>query len=283
MIVYLCSETCSLDKKDQTDLTYILNISYPWYKIDHQNEKIPLERNSDKYPFYKEFFFSYSKSSLYQINWGIIKYKEERGLLGFFDNLFNEKKIFNCLDISSIEQINTEGPIELGNKDDSLYKFKILTIISMKIDNNQYIEYIRTKKSFLDVLANIGALFSALCSILNFIFYFYSRNFNNYKIIKEILSRLKEDILNNNLKIPRSKTIKFENINRKNINILNNDNQSFDTSKSVPFKSKGINIANKIKIKKNFMFINNEFNFYKINFMQFLLDNIYCKRKKRRN
>ena len=151
----------------------------------------------------------------------------------------------------------------------------------MKIDNNQYIEYIRTKKSFLDVLANIGALFSTLSSILNFIFYFYSRNFNNYKIIKEILSRPKEDILNNNLKIPRSKTIKFENINRKNINILNNDNQSFDTSKSVPFKYKGINIVNKIKIKKNFKFINNEYNFYKINFMQFLLNNIYCKRKKR--
>ena len=29
------------------------------------------------------------------------------------------------------------------------------------------------------------------------------------------------------------------------------------------------------------MFIDNEFNFYKINFMQFLLNNIYCKRKKR--
>ena len=132
----MCSETCSLDKKDQTDLTYILNISYSGYKIDHQSDEIPLEKNSDKYPFYKEFFFSYSKSSLYQINWGVIKYKEERGLLGFFDNLFNVKNIFNCLDISSIEQINTEGPIELGNKDDSLYKFKILTIISTKIDNN---------------------------------------------------------------------------------------------------------------------------------------------------
>ena len=35
MIVYVCSETCSLDKKDQTDLTYILNISYSGYKIDH--------------------------------------------------------------------------------------------------------------------------------------------------------------------------------------------------------------------------------------------------------
>ena len=59
MIVYICFDTCSIEKKEETDLTYILNISYSGYKIDHQNEKIPLEKNSDKYNilFIKNFFF----------------------------------------------------------------------------------------------------------------------------------------------------------------------------------------------------------------------------------
>ena len=95
-------------------------------------------------------------------------------------------------------------------------------------------------------------------------------------IIKEILSSHKTELLNNNVKIPRSKTIKFENINRKNKYIMNNDNKSFDTNKSVPFKSKGINIANKIKIKKdenkNRDNINyNGGNLIEIDFLQFLL------------
>ena len=101
-----------------------------------------------------------------------------------------------------------------------------------------------------------------------------------YKIVKEILSRPKKEILNKNIKIPKSKTIKFENTNIRNKNILNNDNQSFNTSKSVPFKSKGINLTNKIKIKNKLEYISNyNYNFGKINFIHFIFNNIYFKRK----
>ena len=279
MIVYICLDTCSIEKKEQTELTYILNISYSGYKIDHQND-IPLEKNSDKFPFYKELFFTLSKSTFFQINWGIIKYKEERGLLGLFDNLFNKKSKFTSIDIDSIEQTNTEGAIVFEERNYPNMKYKVLSIIRMKNDHNQYIEYTRLKKSFLDVLADIGALFSTIFTIFNFIFSFYSRNFNNYKIVKEILSRPKKEILNKNIKLSRSKTIKFENINIKNKNILNNDNQSFNTSKSAPFKPKGINLTNKIEIKNELNYISNyNYNFGKINFIHFIFNNIYFKRK----
>ena len=281
MIVYICFDTCSIEKKEETDLTYILNISYSGYKIDHQND-IPLEKNSDKFPFYKELFFTLSKSTFFQINWGVIKYKEERGLLGLFDNLFNIKSKFTSIDIDSIEKTNTEGAIVFEEKNVPNVKYKILSMIRMKNDHNQYSEYTRLKKSFLDVLANIGALFSTIFTIFNFIFSFYSRNFNNYKIVKEILSRPKKEILNKNIKIPKSKTIKFENTNIRNKNILNNDNQSFNTSKSVPFKSKGINLTNKIEIKNKLEYISNyNYNFGKINFIHFIFNNIYFKRKNR--
>ena len=61
----------------------------------------------------------------------------------------------------------------------------------------------RIKKSLLDVFANIGALFSTIFTLFNFIFKFYSQNLNNYMIIKEILSFHKTELLNNNSKISR--------------------------------------------------------------------------------
>ena len=285
MIVYICFDTCSIEKKEETDLTYILNISYSGYKIDHQND-IPLEKNSDKFPFYKELFFTLSKSTFFQINWGVIKYKEERGLLGLFDNYINKKNIFTSIDIDSIEQYNTDKVMEFGDPEVTFMTFKMLSLINMYNNHNQYIEYTRIKKSLLDVFANIGALFSTIFTLFNFIFKFYAQNLNNYMLIIEILSSHKTELLNNNVKIPRSKTIKFENINRKNKYIMNNNNKSFDTSKSVPFKSKGINIANKIKIKKDEN--DNKGNIYynggdliEVNFVQFLLNNVYFKRKNR--
>ena len=288
-IGYICISDCSIDENDYTDLAYLLNISYSGYKIDHQNDKIPLEKNSDKYPFYKEFYFSFAKSTFYDINWCIIKYREESGLLGLFDNLSNKKNNFTSIDIDSIEKVNAESVLEFKYEDFPFLKLKILSIINMNNNHNQYIEYIRLKKSLLDVFANIGAIFSTIFTIFNFIFKFYSKNLDNYLIIKEILYKSKTEVLNNDVKIPRSKTIKFDNINRKNKDIIYDDNKSFDTSKSVPFKSKRINISNKIKIKNNgndndkkVDNINYNFgNLIEVNFIQFLLNNVYFKRKNR--
>jgi len=278
------------DEDDYTELSYVLNISYSGYKIDHQNDKIPLEKNSDKYPFYKEFYFTFNKSTFYNADWGIIKYREEKGLLGLFDNLSNKKNIFTSIDIDTIEQVPTENVIQLEDPDFFFMKMKVLCIIKMNNLHNRYVEYTRLKKSLLDVFANIGALFSTIFTFFNFIFKFYSKNLDNYLIIKEILYRPKKEILNNNLKIQRSQTIKFDNINKKNKDIIYDDNKSFDTSKSVPFKSKRINISNKIKIKKQnendndkkVDNVNHNFdNLIKVNFIQFLLNNVYFKRKNR--
>jgi len=58
LIFYPCLFDCTDEKiKNITDLSYILSINYSGYKIDHQNENVPLERNNDKYIFSKELFF----------------------------------------------------------------------------------------------------------------------------------------------------------------------------------------------------------------------------------
>ena len=111
-VAYLCSFDCNSIKNDSEDLFYVINISYSGYKIDHQNKHIPLEKNSDKYPFYLQLFFSFNKVTLYGIDWGYIKYKEERGLLGLFDNFSKNKKEYSSIDIEYINQVNTEASIE---------------------------------------------------------------------------------------------------------------------------------------------------------------------------
>ena len=231
VISRFCIFDCNLDSNVSESLFYAINISYSGYKIDHQNNNIPLEKNSDKYPFYKILYFSSTKSTVYDINWGFVKYKEERGLLGLFDNFSKNKREYSSIDIDSIDHFNAETSAEFKNE---FFRLKILAFIIMSIDDNQYIQYIRIKKSLLDIFANIGALFSSIFTIFTFIFEFYSKNYDNYKIIKSILSEPKILSINSNIKLSKSKTIKFENINKKNKNIINNDNQSFNTSKSVP-------------------------------------------------
>ena len=281
LILYICFFDCEEElENEQKDLTYVLNMTYPGYKIDHQNNKIPLEKNNDKYPFYKEFYFYFNKSTFYDVNWGLIKYREERGLLGLFDNILNKKKEYSSIDIDSIDKIHTERAIEITPKDIPTFKYNILGIIQMKNTHNQYTEYIRIKKSLLDVFANIGALFSTVFTLFSFLLNLFSKNFDNYKIIKEML--YKQRILrNNNIKIIKSKTLRLDNISKRKNNI-NNDNQSFDTSKSVPFKSKEINL-NKKKENKKEEKLDNNYELRTINFIQFLLNNIniYSKKKKK--
>ena len=272
-IVYFCLFNCSEEFK--ADLAYINNISYIGYNIDHQNKKKPLETNNKKYIFHKELYFSFNKTTLFQINFEIIKYREERGLLGLFENWLNKKNEYNCVDIASIEKTTVEGVIGLDFGDDFIGEFHILSVIHFNKQYEQIVEYIRTKKSLLDVLANIGSLFSTFLSIFCFFFNFYSRDYNNYRIIKELL-RIPKKANNSNIKICHSKTLKFEKIsfrkNKKSYSGL--DKQSIDTSKSVPFKSNDKNI-----LQKNLENNDESFQISKINIFPFLLKKFNFKSK----
>ena len=272
-IVYFCVYNCS--EEFNSDLAYINNISYIGYKIDHQNKKKPLETNNQEYIFKKELYFSFNKSTLFEINFEIIKYREERGLLGLFDNWLNKKNEYSCADIASIEKTTVEGVIEPDFGGYFNGEFHILSVIHFNKQYEQIVEYIRTRKSLLDVLANIGSLFSTFLSIFCFFFNFYSRDYNNYKIIKGLL-RIPKKANNSNIRISHSKTIKFGNISfRKNKNNYSGlDKQSIDTSKSVPFKSNDKKIS-----QKNLENNDESFQISKINIFPFLLKQFNFKSK----
>ena len=268
-IVYLCLIDCSWEgNKDinEESIVYSLTINYSGYKIDHQDDETPLERNNDKYHFYHEFYFNLNQSTFYEVNWNIIKYKEERGLFSLFDNLLNKKTEFTSIDIGSYEQTNTERTIEYADSSIDILQMRVLAWIQMNNKHNQYSEYIRNKKSILDVLANIGALFSTFFSVFSFIFRFYSINFDNYKIVKEVLFNSKL-LKNENKKIFSSKTINFEDIpfNKKQFE----KDDDIDSNKTFP--------TNLIKSELSKTEKNNKSE--RIKFIYFILDNFYCKRK----
>ena len=270
-----CLYNCSL-VSDEEDISYVVKFTYQGYKIEHQNKKIPLDVKNGNYTFFKELYFSLNKSTIFEVDWEIIKYKEEKGLLGLFGDWINKKNEYIAFDISFINKITTEKIIKL-NVLKSL-DLRLLSFINFKERNAQYVEYKRTKKSPLDVLANVGSLFSSFLVIFNYIFSFYSSNLNNYQIMQKFLSdpkRLKEL----NIKISRSKTIKFKNINNTNKKDRNFDKQSIDTSKSVPFKSNDKN-----KITENNEDKNDEnINLKGVYFIHFLLKYFKCKCKNMKN
>ena len=68
-------------------------------------------------------------------------------------------------------------------------KFIIINNITIQIDYNQYIEYRRTRKSELDLFANILSLFSNIFFGAGLIFKYYASHFNNYKIVEKLLNK----------------------------------------------------------------------------------------------
>ena len=261
---------------DEEDISYVVKFTYQGYKIEHQNKNIPLDAKNGNYTFVKELYFSLDKSTLFGIDWEIIKYKEEKGLLGLFDDWINKKNEYVAFDISSISKITTEKIIKLNLLE--TVDLRLLSTINFGERNIQYVEYKRTKKSLLDVLANVGSLFSSFLAIFNYIFSLYSRNLNNYQIMQKFLSDPKK-LKELNIKTSRPKTIKFKNINNTNKKDRNFDKQSIDTSKSVPFKSNDKN-----KITENNEDKNDEnINLDGVYFIHFLLKHFKCKYKNMKN
>jgi len=71
-------------------------------------------------------------------------------------------------------------------------KYKTLGFFNTIPDYNKIEMYKRTRVSILDAIADICSLSSMILEIFSFIFrHFYEKNFDNYKIIENILSKEK--------------------------------------------------------------------------------------------
>ena len=221
-IVYVCFGDCT-PVETNDDLSYSIQINYPGYKIDHQNETTPLEMNNNNITFTEVLFFNYDKMSMFEIDFEILKYKEEKGLLGLFEKWMNKKNEYNWISIGSVAKTEAQTFLDIDEGEEG-YKaiIKVLSVIKLNNNKHQIEEYVRKRRSPLDVLANIGSLFSTLFKVFSVLFKFYSEKNNNYAIIKELLSSPRIFTNSNpNINILKSRTIKFENNLIRNKNYLN--------------------------------------------------------------
>ena len=264
IIVYMCEdENCILNEDDYSTFDYYVDLKYDGFELDHKKD-IPLK--NDNNIFFQEFYlFSFDYSLIKMLNWQVIKYKEIKGISRLFDKLLGNKNEYTSgyISLSSSNVIN--HPIIKKKYIPGKYT-KVLGEFLMTNGLRQYEEYKRRKISLLDVVANIGALFMSLYSSFGFIFKYYSKNYDNYKIIKTII--------NKNINYSKKNIIELKDFSKDssiNNNTINkNKTESLIYNKNNNFNINGDEDTDNNKIKKD--------NFKKISFIQFFLNIFYCKK-----
>ena len=213
VIFYNCinESSCSLREKDKSYNGYNLRISYTTQKIDLQNEPTPITEDSITNVIQTSFYYNYLYSKYF--DWEVIKYKEQNTLFNRFSDKKNEYVFghFSNSRETIIEDDDEEGYV------------KLLMMVSFSNMHLSYVEYKRKRKTILDLVAKITSLFQTLRFAFLFVFKYYSKNFNNYKIIEKVLDinnkNFRERELNSALYEPADNIINP--INNKNNNLTN--------------------------------------------------------------
>ena len=264
LVLYECpNNECIVTNSHE--IKFYFEVSYKGFVINHQNESSPF--NKERWFIYRDTFY-FDNITVFNGKWHNIIYKEKKGFL---------KKNFTHY-IGYIDSINSfitqSKYIIIENK-------TYLALANFFIDNIHFkeTEYERTQKSILDYIANIFSFYSNAFFIAKFIFRFYSQNFNNFKIIENVIQKknrffdLSEHIYSDNNSnndyvkcIDNNRKPAFvvdDNIfNEKKI-IINENNDYEDNEDNEDYEDYEINASLN---KKN----------RKLRFIHFFLNNLYC-------
>ena len=165
-------------------------------RINHDADP-PIQKTNAKENFFIYYLFTPLEVGLkgWYFDWEVIKYKDKSSLI---DSLTNNKREYYSGHVKNEERSDED----FVPYDNYLYYFveydeKIgyyIDFLRLKFMNShgEYLLYKRTKREFMDVIANIGALFSTVKFIFSMIFSFYSKNYDNYEVIGKILNQPKE-------------------------------------------------------------------------------------------
>ena len=240
-IYYKCynEHNCSLRNEDKRE-SYLLEFWYSRFFLDHQNKTLPIYKNNITYTVLTLEFSFYTKIKK-NFDWQVIKYIDKGGLFSsvkeYYGGSMKSKDIFIYDPPYPQKEIyNADGTFTYY---DFLYK--------IKVDSNYdfYDEYIRTKVSWLNIFSNSFSLMMSFYSGFKIVFYFlYAKNFNNYKIVQNILST------NSKLNLKEKKNIELYSDFSKLGQLINNQNEQKDI----------ITIKDENSDKENLIENNNEYN-----------------------
>ena len=198
-----------------------------------------------------------------------ILYIEKKGISRLFDKILGLKSEYATGNYESGEFSQSKSKIHEING--NYYKF--LIGFNIENDHKKYDLYKRRRITELDVLSTISALFTPIRLVFLFIYGFYSKNFNNYKMIENIL----------NQKYKNNKTSELKDFSDKKDSSIKdlNDNEKQEILIKTDLIEKNNDIVKSIEKKDNndsvFRLNKKERILPKYSFMQFFLNNIYCK------
>ena len=187
-LLYICQDKnyCEDNEKEDSIENEIIVMGFdPLFpKIDHQNPTKPI-LDEDKYSQYQIFYTEYPYHERSDFNWRVIQYKEKKGLSRIFDKLLDLKSDYFTGYLMLKEE---DGASQNIFEIDGIFYRPLITVY---IDNPHdiYDEYKRKRRTELDVLSTISALFTPIRLVFLIIYRFYAKKFNNYKIIENILSQ----------------------------------------------------------------------------------------------
>ena len=75
--------------------------------------------------------------NVFEINFEILKYKEEKGLLGLFDNWMNKKNEYTCIDIESVTKTDSQTLLDIEEEREGR-KFITKILCAIKFNNDKH-------------------------------------------------------------------------------------------------------------------------------------------------
>jgi len=278
LVFYRCNTTknnsegvCELNddeiKKNYDMNLYELTFNYSGSKIDHQNSDSPLKEE------YIQTDFTLSindKISVFVLRWKTIKYTEERGIAGLFDDwfgitneyyggLFMDPLVYNIENPESFKERETDG-------------LKIIGMIAVNQEEpNNYMDlYSRTKKGVFDPISSICSLALTVFNAFTFVYCgYYSDNFDNYKIVEKVLSKNKKRPIKMK---DVSDNIEISDDSDKKDALLNSNSDNNEENKIENDKEKDQNSNNDINEKEEERILP------RLHFYDFLFNNFYSKK-----
>lgn len=255
---------CSLRKEDKRSF-YTLSFIYKTFYLDHQNSSSPIADVWSLQPSR----FSFENKILKNYDWQIIKYKDRGGLLS------TEKEYF-AGSVKSNDIFIYDEPYIIKNEFESyvyVYGIKINSLF------DYYDEYVRTEISWMNIFSNSFSLWMSLYSAFKMVFDFlYAKNFNNYKIIQQILS--KNEKLNSNVKNSKN-IVELKSVFNKSEQLINNQNAEKEIilTDDIGYKEKQIQNNNEYNEYQNNIIDEEAFELPKLHLFDFILNNIYLSKK----
>ena len=210
-VLYKCNgKNCTIREEDKIEVTsYYLFFMYQGFSIEHQSPEKPIHPLEDDEYYLKKIQFLNNTNIVY-LNWEIIEYEEEQGAFGKTFNKAMGNKNSNKYyggDYKSITTFTDDGHLKTSPQTlwqmrdrNGNYFILLLYLKSIPVDN-EYEKYSRKKVSVLDILANIASLSSTALNLMGLVYgILYAENYNNFKIIENILTKKLKININKNTK-----------------------------------------------------------------------------------